>query len=80
MRIGEKVTQAKLVGTDLLLCFTGEIIDTPVSVDVDRGLSYEDYGQSRRRFGDIVEELVTWFASAEMLWRYHRRPCPLLQI
>jgi hypothetical protein len=37
MRIGEKVTQAKLVGTDLLLCFTGEIIDTPVSVDVDRG-------------------------------------------
>ncbi len=36
MRIGEKVTQAKLIGTDLLLYFTGEIIDAPVSVDVDR--------------------------------------------
>jgi len=34
MRIGQKVTQAKLVGTDLLLYFTGEIINTP---DVDRG-------------------------------------------
>ena len=37
MRIGQKVTQAKLVGTDLLIYFTGEIIDTPVSVEVDRG-------------------------------------------
>lgn len=34
MRTGEKVTQARLVGTDLLLCFTGEITDAP---DVDRG-------------------------------------------
>jgi len=34
MRIGQKVTQAKLCGTNLLLCFTGDIVDTP---DVDRG-------------------------------------------
>ena len=34
MRLGQKVTQAKLVGTDLLLYFTGEIIDAP---DIDRG-------------------------------------------
>ena len=34
MDIGRKVTQALLVGTDLLLYFTGEIIDTP---DTDRG-------------------------------------------
>jgi hypothetical protein len=34
MRIGQKVTQARLVGTDQLLYFTGEIIDTPES---DRG-------------------------------------------
>jgi hypothetical protein len=34
MRTGEKVTQARLVGTDKLLCFTGEITDAP---DVDRG-------------------------------------------
>jgi len=34
MRIGQKVTQAKLVGTDFLPYFTGEIMDAP---DVDRG-------------------------------------------
>jgi len=37
MRIGQKVTQAKLIGTELLLYFTGEIIDTPVSIEFDRG-------------------------------------------
>jgi L-fucose isomerase-like protein len=37
MRIGEKVTQAILIGTDLLRYFTGEIIDTPVSIEYDRG-------------------------------------------
>lgn len=37
MRIGQKVTQTKLIGTDFLPYFTGEIIDTPVSLDVDRG-------------------------------------------
>jgi len=34
MQIGRKVTQAKLVGTDFMPYFTGEIIDAP---DVDRG-------------------------------------------
>jgi hypothetical protein len=34
MRVGQRVTQAKLVGMDTLLYFTGEIVDTP---DVDRG-------------------------------------------
>lgn len=34
MRLGQKVTQARLIGTDQLLYFTGEIIDTPES---DRG-------------------------------------------
>jgi len=37
MRVSEKVTQAKLVGTDLILYFTGEIIDAPVSLEHDRG-------------------------------------------
>jgi len=37
MRIGQKVTQAKLTGTDLLLYFTGQIVDTPVSIEADRG-------------------------------------------
>ena len=34
MRVGQKVTQATLLGTDRLLYFTGEVIDAP---DVDRG-------------------------------------------
>jgi hypothetical protein len=37
MRIGQKVTQARLIGTELLLYFTGETIDTPVSLEFDRG-------------------------------------------
>ena len=37
MRIGQKVTQAKLVGTEMLPYFTGQIIDTPVSLEHDRG-------------------------------------------
>jgi L-fucose isomerase-like protein len=34
MRIGQKVTQALLVGTEKVIFFTGEIIETP---DIDRG-------------------------------------------
>lgn len=37
MRIGQKVTQAILKGTDSLPYFTGEIIATPVSLKDDRG-------------------------------------------
>ena len=37
MRKGQKVTQAILSGTDLILYFTGDIIDTPVGVEFDRG-------------------------------------------
>jgi L-arabinose isomerase len=37
MHIGKKVTQAILVGTDYLPYFTGEIVDTPVSLEDDRG-------------------------------------------
>jgi hypothetical protein len=37
MRKGQKVTQAILIGSDLIQYFTGEIIDTPVGVEVDRG-------------------------------------------
>jgi len=37
MRNGQKVTQAKLVGMDLLPYFTGEIVETPVSLEDDRG-------------------------------------------
>ena len=37
MRKGQKVTQAILIGTDLVLYFTGEIIAAPVGVEFDRG-------------------------------------------
>jgi hypothetical protein len=37
MRLGQKVTQTILVGTDTLRYFTGEIVDTPVSLEDDRG-------------------------------------------
>ena len=34
MPVGQKATQAILVGTDLMLYFTGEVVDAP---DVERG-------------------------------------------
>ena len=37
MRTGQKVAQAILIGTDTLRYFTGEIVDTPVSLEYDRG-------------------------------------------
>ncbi len=37
MRIGQKVTQAILAETDLIPWFTGEIVDTPVGLEHDRG-------------------------------------------
>lgn len=37
MRVGEKVTQAILVGLDKMLYFTGEIAGAPVSLEDDRG-------------------------------------------
>jgi hypothetical protein len=37
MRIGQEVTQAILIGTDTMPYFTGQIVDAPVSIDMDRG-------------------------------------------
>lgn len=37
MRVGERVTQAILIGTDALLYFTGRIVDAPVGLEDDRG-------------------------------------------
>jgi hypothetical protein len=66
MRIGQKVTQAILIDTDLLLFFTGEIIDTPVSLKHDRGC--------RTKIKVKVD------GDAEKLWRnwshgLHRQTC-----
>lgn len=37
MRIGQKVTQAILIGNDLMHYFTGSIIEAPVGLEFDRG-------------------------------------------
>ncbi|UCG28458.1 MAG: hypothetical protein JSV24_03605, partial [Bacteroidales bacterium] len=37
MRTGQKITQAKLVETDIMPYFTGEIAGTPVALEDDRG-------------------------------------------
>lgn len=71
MRVGQKVTQARLVGTELLPYFTGEIIDTPdtdrgcrtkitVKVDGDVTSLWENWSHGLHRvtcYGDITKEL-----------------------
>jgi len=71
MRIGQKVTQALLVGTDNLLYFTGEVIDAPdidrgcrtkitVKVDGDTEKLWKNWSSGLHRqtcYGDITEEL-----------------------
>lgn len=66
MRIGQKVTQAKLLGTDFLPYFTGEIVGTPVGLEDDRGC--------RTKIGVRVDGDVT------KLWKnwqngLHRQTC-----
>ena len=71
MRIGQKVTQAVLVGTSTLLYFTGEIVDTPetdrgcrtqimVKVDGDAERLWKKWSNGIHRvtcYGDITREL-----------------------
>jgi hypothetical protein len=71
MRLGQKVTQAKLVGTDLLLYFTGEIVDAPetdrgcrtkITVKVDGGAEklWKNWSRGLHRvtcYGDFTKEL-----------------------
>ena len=71
MRKGQKVTQAKLVGTDTLLYFTGDIIDAPdiargcrtkitVKVDGDIEKLWKNWSSGLHRqtcYGDITKEL-----------------------
>ncbi len=71
MRIGQKVTTAKLINTDLLLHFTGNIIETPdidrgcrtkitVRVDGDAEKLWKNWSEGLHRvtcYGDITKEL-----------------------
>ena len=66
MRIGEKVTQALLIGTDTMRYFTGEIIDTPVSLADDRGCRTKI---KVKVDGDITALWQNWTAGL------HRQTC-----
>ena len=71
MRIGQKVTQAVLVGTSTLTYFTGQIVDTPqtdrgcrtkiiVKVDGDAEKLWRNWSDGIHRvtcYGDITKEL-----------------------
>ena len=71
MRVGQKVTTAKLIGTDLMLYFTGDIIETPekdrgcrtkitVKVDGDNEKLWQNWSHGLHRvtcYGDITKEL-----------------------
>jgi hypothetical protein len=71
MRKGQKVTQAILLGSDRLLYFTGDIIDTPdidrgcrtkitVKVDGDSGKLWKNWSNGLHRqtcYGDVTKEM-----------------------
>jgi len=83
MRVGTKVTQAILVGTDLLLYFTGEIVDAPdvdrgcrtkitVKVDGDAETLWQNWSNGLHRvtcYGDITKDLQRYcrFAQIKMV-------------
>ena len=66
MRIGQKVTQALLIGTDTLRYFTGEIVDTPVSLQDDRGCRTKI---TVRVDGDVTNMWKNWTSGL------HRQTC-----
>jgi len=71
MRLGQKVTTAELIGTDLLIHFTGEIIETPdlprgcrtkitVRVDGDAEKLWQNWSHGLHRvtcYGDLRKDL-----------------------
>jgi L-fucose isomerase-like protein len=66
MRVGQKVTQAILVGIDFLPYFTGEIVAAPVGMDVDRGCRTKIVVKVD---GDVTSLWKNWSAGL------HRQTC-----
>jgi hypothetical protein len=72
MRVGQKVTQSELIGTDLVIYFTGTIIDTPdsprgcrtkikVKVDGDADKLWKNWSHGLHRvtcYGDLAADLA----------------------
>lgn len=66
MRVGQRVTQAILVGTDAMPYFTGEIVAAPVGIEVDRGCRTKIVV---RVDGDVTRLWQNWSAGL------HRQTC-----
>ncbi len=66
MRIGQKVTQGILLGTDIFPYFTGEIIEAPVGLEVDRGCRTKI---TVKVDGDVRKLWKNWTS------RTHRQTC-----
>ncbi len=66
MRIGQKVTQAILIGIDTLRYFTGEIVYTPVSLQDDRGCRTKI---TVRVDGNVINMWKNWTSGL------HRQTC-----
>ena len=66
MRVGQKVTQAILIGTDTMRYFTGEIVDVPVSLEDDRGCRTKI---TVKVDGDVTKLWHNWTAGL------HRQTC-----
>lgn len=66
MRLGQKVTQAILIGIDALRYFTGEIVETPVSLQDDRGCRTKI---AVRVDGDVTNLWKNWTSGL------HRQTC-----
>jgi hypothetical protein len=72
MRVGQRVTQAELIGTDLVIYFTGTIIDSPdvprgcrtkmtVKVDGDADKLWKNWSHGLHRvtcYGDLATDLA----------------------
>jgi hypothetical protein len=67
MRVGQKVTQALLADLGTLRYFTGEIIEAPVGLEVDRGCRTKI---NVKVDGDITRLWQNWTAGLHRLTVY----------
>ena len=90
MRVGQKVTQARLIGTDRLLYFTGDIVDAPdlergcrtkitVKVDGDAEALWQNWSHGLHRvtcYGDLTQDLRRFcrFKKIDMVNEGARQP------
>lgn len=90
MRRGERATTARLIGTDLLLYFTGTILDAPdldrgcrtkitVQVDGDAEVLWQNWSHGLHRvtcYGDLAEDLRRFCKFAQIAMVDEAAPAP----